>query len=618
MALQRPTTASTAGPSQRADTSVVLEPSKIASRNPYIEQQALDDSREWILFPTTLSSSATVTEQSSTARTARTATHSRLSDLESVNARTPSTADLAGRRPSFGGTEESVDETDHDLDSLDDGLHAFQAHEPSRLLSSHFHLSSSILPRHDGLGGFAALREAAGLRPGESVKSLGSRKRSFDSHRQGDAHNVAAPMRATAHRIEEGPLKEERRQRIEQWRSDHSRTICREIEKETRRQSAEVSRQSGSGVRHASRAKSGVWDQRRPSLTAHVEIEGAETTGEEDRTLLERIFNRVVHDILGIDDQTLALIFGESLTSDETPVSDGLPVAKAARLEDQVGDYGVSEDPDASKPWQKATKRFARELGFLMEHISHHPSEDTIYESGERAITEPTSSRTHPPRPSNARRPLSQSPPDQITASNSIAFTPTLQRTAPVDLDERAAADAATFASLWGIESSFDSPETAAAIRDSELKRKYWEASPDLKTIFSRFVYTRLNSSPALEDENSGTKLAAPSYPHSSPPRNLPATAPSAASLRRAALISQYHPLTSDHHNPHHYRSHSYQHRHSSHSHRRTSQHKPWRQSESSVCGSESLRHGMGSSRATTSLSTSRNYWDIGGGWAEV
>jgi hypothetical protein len=109
-------------------------------------KRPLEASEEWILFSPIAPSTTARTQTTSTERTPRTAGLSRFSEFGSLD--TAAQSDQDGDVGTFLGTEE-------ELDSLDDGLHAF--HEPSeygapasRLLQS----GETVLPTHDGLGEF--------------------------------------------------------------------------------------------------------------------------------------------------------------------------------------------------------------------------------------------------------------------------------------------------------------------------------------------------------------------------------------------------------------------------------------------------------------------------------
>ena len=112
--------------------------------------RTLDQSEEWVLFSPGAPSATTRTHTTSTDRTPRTAGLSRFSEFGSLETAAQSEQDEEGG--SFLGTEE-------ELDSLDDGLHAF--HEPSeygaplsRLQSRLQESGDTVLPTHDGLGEF--------------------------------------------------------------------------------------------------------------------------------------------------------------------------------------------------------------------------------------------------------------------------------------------------------------------------------------------------------------------------------------------------------------------------------------------------------------------------------
>lgn len=108
--------------------------------------QPLEASEEWVLFSPTAPSTTARTHTTSTDRTPRTAGLSRFSEFGSLD--TAARSDQDGDEGTNLGTEE-------ELDSLDDGLRAF--HEPSEYGAAPSKLLESgetVLPTHDGLGGF--------------------------------------------------------------------------------------------------------------------------------------------------------------------------------------------------------------------------------------------------------------------------------------------------------------------------------------------------------------------------------------------------------------------------------------------------------------------------------
>ena len=593
MAFRQPTFAPTARP-----TTASVPQQQAGPTRPTLQTHALEDSREWILFPSAQAdSAASYTQATSTDRTPRTAGLSLLSDFGSLNtaARSGQEEDLACE-----STNGSLDnEEDEELDSLDEGLHAFQ--EPSRLLSEHFHASSnSILPRHDGLGGFPTATPGLEEQGSWHFDQHGaSRKRSFGHHRRRTS-DVQRGIQEAIDGDDHSAVEEERRERIEKWRLDHSRILLNEIEKETRRrrvsfisQDTTATEQEPSlagleGFGQIIRDELAEANRDGRTLGASATTDATETESEEmSESFWQRLTRRVIRDFIGMDDATLSVIFGESLALPEEKITSGSPPSKAPRLDESL----MQSKPQPESTWERRLiERVTRELGILLNQLSDHPgafSTPSLFNPSTSdyagmPVTQPTSSRTPQPRPT--LRSTTSAPAIAKAASpTSFTFNPTLQEPG---MPSASALETSSHAALWGIE---EEPS-----RNSE--QEYWESTPDLKTIFQRFLQTRFPST---------TNPASSSLHRLTSSHNI-APATTADRLRRAALIRQYHPLTS--------RAATAQHR------RRRS----WLRGGSS-CASESAKR---SRVGKSSLSTSRNYWDLGGssiaasvgagGWGEV
>ena len=573
-----------------------------------VQQHALDDSHEWVLFPSNQArSTTTATGQDSTDQTHRIDAPSRLSDFDSLKTNTQS---IQENSTASGATDVSqVDnevDIDQELNSLDDGLHDFHAQQPSRLLSEYFHPSSSILPRHDGLGTFhVSTPHLEDLNRRDHGHEYTSRKRSFRDHRQLSTSQDKEFNDVVS-------IETERRDRIERWRLEHSKVMSVEIEKEFRRQRP---RSCGEDGKTQKRWES-LLDSRRLQKILQMNSVDEEREGSVDdsqgddspsETVWQRITRRVIQDFLGLDDTMLSVIFGEELVQVPESTTNDPPPAKARRLDESV----VQPNTSMESSWEKnVLLRIARELGFLLSHLSEHPgafsgpelAHPSLPDYAGIPLTQPTSSKTRR-QPSEAERmprldlgtgldrsalPVSSS---SILDSHLIDAFPQSPET-----------ETSSYAALWGIEEEQSS--RGSHHKSTNPDQEYWESAPDLKTIFQRLVFTRFTSSDPTDGHRTH-KTTSQSHPHAVPtsPRNLAATTRTPDSLRRAALIRQYHPLTSKHQN------HSQRHRRSFlHSH------------AGSSCASESIkRRGpaswlvRGGSSSATSMATARNFWDLGG-----
>lgn len=369
-------------------------------------------------------------------------------------------------------------------------------------------------------------------------------------------------------------IEAETRERIEKWRMEQSRVLLDEIERETRRRRASVISQRAKITSSTADSEHLVKD----SVATNAEDET--TTGslragspaiEDSETFWQRITRRVIRDFIGIDDDLLSVIFGESLPA-ETP--DGnhpskLGSSKSLRSEN-------SSSTTAGTGWEgRLLDRLSRELGIVLQQLTEHPGAFSTLSSpfnpstsdyAGMPITVPTSSRSQP-KPSTPT----------TNAAASFEFRPTLQdASVPA---QNSAADS-THAALWGIE---EEPAPTTPEDDSE----YWEQTPDIKTVF-RFLHNRFSSQrrPAATNK---------------PPLNI-ATTSTPDSLRRAAIIRQYHPLVSR-------AAAAWEQRHG-HARRNSLLRRRSGSSCASSMVSSARRIGL---RGASLGSSSRNYWDIGG-----
>ena len=551
MAFRQPTFAPTSRP-----TTAHQPEYEAATALPSPLYEALQESQEWVLFPQARSSAQTQT--TSTERTPRTAGLSRLSDFGSLVARS---------RPEDDAACEATDgpiEDDEELDSLDDGLNAFQ--EPASHLG-YLHQSGSILPQHDGLGTFPT---SSRLVQGQlwHFERYNPRKRSINGHQR--RRSSVQRRLDTVEDNDTAILEGERRERIEKWRMEQSKLLLDEIERETRRRRTSVH------SHRTERAPSTAGLERIIKETVDTQTDdramGTSTTAddqilEDNESLWQRITRRVIRDFIGIDDATLSVIFGESLSEETLAArnpSSSLDSSKAIRLD-------LSSPPQFKSSWEgRLLDRIARELGVLVEQLSDHPGafstpfNPSISDYAGIPVTVATSSKSQPK-------------PSTLKASASFSFNPTLHDASPLTPTSTAES---TDAALWGIE---EEPTT----RPQQEELDYWEQSPDVKTVF-RFLHNRFTTQ---RRPSTTTK----------PPLNI-ATTSTPDSLRRAAVIRQYHPLFSRAAN-------AWEQRHG-----RARPHSLLRGRSGSGCASSVVgsawRMGL---RGGSLGSSSRNYWDVGG-----
>lgn len=555
---------------------------QIAARN-----RRLDESQEWILF-----SPATDDQQSTYSQTSqapRTEPLSRLSDLDSLETGVPSDQyadDANDGTPTCQGTELEDDEGE-DLDSLDDGLHAF--HEPiSPRLD---HSGGTVLPMHDGLGTFPS-SYAHGANDGMQEhlwqferynpnRRRPQRRRSSVQKRMDD-FEYAEEMRGL-------DKSEERRLRIEKWRLEQSRAVLEEIERETRRRTRRMSIISGQSnvlpaadsTLHLGETLTRVASRQAPIAIPQASSSPAEDHVETDETesFWERITRRVIKDLMGLDETTLSVIFGEELPPDNTPT-------QSSPLADSTTPSAIASTSDMT--WeQRLLQRIARELGLLAHRLAEHEGAFSAYNNAEPSILPQQTSLPVQPAMTETTLPV-----DEASANDAL-FAPTFPRTTSVP-----AADT----SLWGIEEEPTPVNGSTRPSDPEQSKQdkeYWERDLDVGVIF-RYLRNRFSSavpSPAPAEAAPRNIPAGPLPPAWASEQNASALGTSPESFRRADMIRRHHPLVS------HAATVSATRRRESMLSRRQHQMLMHRRAASSSCASQSTKR--------TRSGGSRRYWDF-------
>ncbi|KAL6711622.1 hypothetical protein ACN47E_004556 [Coniothyrium glycines] len=482
-------------------------------------KRPLDQSEEWVLFSPNAPSTTARTHTTSTDRTPRTAGLSRFSEFGSLD--TAARSDQEGDTGTVLGTEE-------ELDSLDDGLHAF--HEPSEYGVPATRLQESgdtVLPTHDGLGEFqpdAAMQEHIWQfeRPRRRVRRRSSVQRHF----------------TTLDDTEEVNQEQDRRQRVEQWRLEQSRALLEEIEKETRR------RRRMSTFSARSRAGNTQCETNNTTLQVAESVLDAGSVSSEDGaenlSFWQRITRRVIRDLIGLDEDTLSVIFGEALPEGATQPNQTTSFEFSA--DKALQDAGIDASTPSDESWQtKLLERVAEELGTLVHQLSEHPGAFSTYQGTQIApefvgLTSVRSNSTFSTDLASLRPTSTQF---SATIPTSTQFAPTFPTQTQHTYNE---------ASLWGIEEEpepadpLDSfrappPTTANITEDLTRERAYWERELDVKMIFNflvkRFTSRRSSISSSPRRSSSATTLSATG------------TDEGVDSARRAAMIRQHHPLVS-------------------------------------------------------------------------
>ncbi|KAL8736899.1 MAG: hypothetical protein Q9181_002217 [Wetmoreana brouardii] len=526
---------------------------QVSREIPSVHQAHLEKSQEWLLFPT---------QTPSTAYTPQTAGLSRLSEFGSF---------------AYDNEDDDVLEDHEELDSLDEGLHAFQEPVSDQELGNAY-LHSSILPTHDGLGTFPASSRPVQEhlwhfeRYNPQRKSLGHQRRRSSVQRKLDVLEADDGIR----------MEEKRMHRIEEWRCEHSRILLEEVEKQRRRRSSLLQ-----GPQETTTLEI-------PWRSSNNHIGAASSISEEIATInpglgagnLENnenawdyIIGRLLRDFLGIDEILLPLISGEAV------------LVNASHVHPDGSALG-SNSPRQSLVLQSHSRwsltlldRLSQELASFLHQFFYTPTgvgsllNPVALPYAGMSITAPDVGQ--PPSSSSAQ---AEEADEESETTPAPVFNPTLKES-PLS----SASDSGQ-AALWGIEEE--------PVEDLAQEREYWEQAPSMKTIF-RLLHHHFTSRrrPLLMSSTLG----------SNKPSNV-ATTSTADSLRRAAIIRRNHPLVSSQHTRRTAASSILNHGQRQHgSHNMRNMTSPLFKRSESSCASISARN------ARRGSGSSRNYWGLGG-----
>jgi hypothetical protein len=519
--------------------------SHASQRRPGPTTRPVDDTHEWVLFSPSQARTASCI---STETTPRMTGVSRLSDFGSWNAG-------AKEEEALSDATHDADEAD-DLDSLDEGLQAFREPALERRLDQS---GGSILPGHDGLGGFAASSQNVQEHLFDFEPYNRQRRQSYGHHRT--TSSLQRQLDALDEGIDESThLDKTRRDRIEKWRLDSSRIISEELEREARSQNRRATRPE---------AALGNIPQLSDLIEGHLQGDNDETTQVsphlEDESLWQRITRRVVEDLIGIDDGTLAIIVGECLPDDGDDVLSTTPTPPSRahlRRDDQ--------SERSHEGWQNLLiKRLAKEIGMLARYLTNtqpslnsEPLASTMDYAGIPIAGQPASSGTQ-------------------HQGDSAQFLPTI-RNRQIPFDHAAN----------GHRSLLEDPIAEPSVTPIP-EAEFWDQKPDLRAVFDylsrRFMSRR--------------------YTSSVPTVSNVATTHTEDSLNRAAIIQKHHPLVSRARANTERRGRRSSFRLSSQLGARSVALSPSLKRAGTSCASWSTkRHKVGASE-----NGSRNYWDIGG-----
>ncbi|KAL8857139.1 MAG: hypothetical protein Q9178_006315 [Gyalolechia marmorata] len=480
------------------------EENQLAPNNVLAEQV---QPAEWVLFPNARQHPPSWSQTASTSYSPQTAGLSRLSEFGSLD-----TAALLNNDDEADNALE-----DDDLDSLDEGLHAFQENlvdqEPAQIDQG-----ASILPTHDGLGTFPG----SGNLVQEHIwhfERFNPQRRSFGHYRR----RSSVQRRLDTLEVDGGlQIEKERTERIEKWRIEHSSILLEEVEKATRRGLSDQGPLAEATLPDtAIEAPTGkiVSDSfTTPKGSQMHSLEKDAGAVQQGRDGWHRIVRKIVGDLVGINDTTLALVFGEALPQGEThPLYDtsivgSNPTNRMMALQ-------------SSTRWTVSLlENLSKELASLLRYLAQSPAAlgSTInplnLDYAGIPITKPYGQRSAVRSDHHAER-------FEVDAESTASplFNPTL--------NERPKSTGSDFghAALWGIEE--EPTETASSTQDHE----YWEQTPSIRTIF-RLLHQHFTAR--------RRPLLTSSTFSSSKPSNV-ATTSTVDSVRRAAVIRQHHPLVS-------------------------------------------------------------------------
>lgn len=520
---------------------------------------------------------------------------------------------------------ENDDEDGTELDSLDDGLHAFRA--PSLVDESSVQWdrdpelgqdedrdrdqdqdqgTPAMLPTHDGLGSFQASSQTVQGQLWQHEQYNPHRQRPEIRLRRQSSVQRHLDMVAEQEQMTNG--ERERWQRIEKWRMEQSRALLQEVERETRRRRRRNSHASRSDrtstyYRTPSESLMSVPEtfNSRPASLSSSSSQATEPGTEEP--FWRRITRKVIRDLIGIDDSVLSVIFGESLPDEaldgENGYSDNGSSTRVGNATLDINE-AIRRELDPSMPddqnrWQtKLLRRIAHELGVLVHQFCEQPGAFTTYlnmtndVSNQYAgipLNRPAEDDTQ------ARSVRTTAPSTTVETANDTVSSPHFSPTLPEPSGREHAAQ-------WGIEDDDRLGDELESARLQEEK-DYWERDLDIMMVF-RYLRNRFSGNNASGSSSSSDSSA--TTPSHSRRQSQDAS-------RRAAIIRQHHPLVARAQSRSQTQHTRYQSQPSATG--STFLRQNFRRPSSS-CASHSAKQSTISSRRTMTGS-SRNYWDIGG-----
>ena len=451
-------------------------------------KRSLEESEEWVLFSPSAEQSAQHAARSSTERTPTTVAQSPLSDFGSFDTLGRSEQDIHPHSPESGAEDRGIEA--EELDSLDEGLHAFHERQDFEYPRSH----AIVPPSHDGFGSFQTKSAAIQQQLWEIERQQNARQIS-----RGRIPSLQVGLDAMHEEIGERDQEEETRARVEKWRLEQSKTLLEEIGRETR-----ILRRwsrTGSRTRAGSLSHGGSLEIE-SSTSDQIPGSASETTGlfkeHGSESLLRRFTRNVIRDLIGINDDVLAIIVGETYISEDMTYrsSTATPPQKEVVIRQYTSLFG-------SEAWQhRLLERIARGLGTIIHQIYQHPGAfSTFLQLQEIPPYVGSTTALHAESKSVIESHEEQQQHDGSHGNSHAAdfFSPTLRNRLAVHND----ADT----SVWGVEEDEidvrdamyrNAEEEARALR---REREHWERELDIKMVFGFFKnkFSSRNQSPTRE-----------------------------------------------------------------------------------------------------------------------
>lgn len=556
------------------------ESAVLAPRN----RSSPNESQTWVLFTPGTDAGTTTSYLSSVQDDQITPGRSRISDIGSLGTAARSEFNL--QVPSEVVTESAVEE-DAELDSLDGHLPGFRT-AASPYNHPQIPHAATVLPGHDGLGSFRF--EAPGM-AAEAQERMYAFER-FNPNRvkhRAESFDLAQLELET----EEAP-EFERNRRIEAWRLEQSQLLLDDIRKETRRR-----RQSEASSRKMHPQSSTPQEAPDRSVAdeeaADINLNGTDWHDQDEPVssgvtpgLWSRLARKVIRDLMGIDDEVLAILLGQTLPDDGSPTT-----PKAAHAPDAAfpASGGIGAESSYDSEWQlRMLERISRELGVLVHQMSAHPGAFSTYNRVQHMAL------PYAGLPAIPEAPADVSDGSQRLVDDSVPYMPQFKPTvgrAPDLLGARPSEPPGSSV-----------PDVAPSDSRHTFTQQEWEQDLDIRLVF-RYLRSRFTSS-------------RPTSPPFSSGASHHATSSAQELAAKAARVRQHHPLVS------HAQTHAHAHAHS-HGYHHRARPVERRTFKTTVPSSPvAVRHGPGScaSQSTrrsarrssiSSRHSSRHYWDIGG-----